>query len=116
MIKTPKWKSQNLPLLSTFVQYVEDLKFWVNFTGRLHELPEKKIAKCFVSGLKPDIFCDEMYSRTFENLDDVIREVHEDLTTYRDFFADRVKNLSQKWSLAKRKETILKVWRLFQRN
>ena len=40
-------------------------------------LPEKEIAKCFVSGLKPDIFREEMYSRTFENLDNVVREARD---------------------------------------
>ena len=52
--------------LSTYVKYVEDFKFWLNVTGRPHRLPEKEIAKCFVNGLKPDNFREEMYSRTFE--------------------------------------------------
>ena len=34
--------------------------------------------------MKPDIFREEMYSRTFENLDDVVREAREELSTYRD--------------------------------
>ena len=58
--------------LSTYVQYDEDFKFWVNVAERPHGLPEKEIAKCFVNGLKPDIFREEMYSRTFGNLDDVV--------------------------------------------
>ena len=37
------------------VQYVEDFKIWVNVEGRPHRLQEKEIAKCFVSGLKPEI-------------------------------------------------------------
>jgi hypothetical protein len=28
----------------------------------------------FMSGLKPDVFREEMYSRTFDTLEDVIRE------------------------------------------
>ena len=44
----------------------------------------KKIAKCFVSGLKLDDFREEMYSHTFETLDDVIREAREELSTYRE--------------------------------
>jgi len=38
----------------------------------------------FVNGLKPDIFREEMYSKTFENLADLIREAREELSTYRD--------------------------------
>ena len=65
MIKNAKIEKFDLTL-STYVQYVEDFKFWVNFAGRLHRLPKKEIAKCFVNGLKPDIIREEMYSRTFE--------------------------------------------------
>ena len=49
----------------------------MNVAGRVYHLPEKEIAKSFVSGLKPDVFREEMYSRTFETLDDVIREARE---------------------------------------
>jgi len=42
--------------LSTFVKYEENFQFSVNVAGRPHRLPETEIAKCFVSGLKPDIF------------------------------------------------------------
>jgi hypothetical protein len=47
--------------LSPYVQYVEDFRFWMNVAGCAHRLPDKKIAKCFVSGLKPDVFREEMY-------------------------------------------------------
>ena len=70
--------------LSIYVQYVEDFKIWVNVAGRPHRLPEKEFAKCFVNGLKPDIFREKMYSRTFKNLDDVVREAlstREELST-----------------------------------
>jgi len=42
--------------LSTYVEYVEDFRFWMNVVGRTHRLPDKEIAKCFVSGLKPNYF------------------------------------------------------------
>ena len=45
--------------------------------GRVHPLPEKDIrpkAKLFVSDLKLDIFCEEMYSCSFQTLVDDIRE------------------------------------------
>ena len=45
-----------------------------------------KKSKCFVSGLKPDVFREEMYSRTFETLEDVIREAREELSVHRDIF------------------------------
>ena len=79
MIKNEKMVIFDLSL-STYVQYEEDFNFWVNVAGRPHRLP-KEIAKCFVNGLKPDIFREEMYSRTFENLDDVVREAREELST-----------------------------------
>jgi len=49
----PKWEN---PILSTYVQYVEDFHFRMNVADRTHRLPDKEIAKCFVSGLKPDLF------------------------------------------------------------
>ena len=50
--------------------------------GRTHRLPDKEIAKCV--RLKPDVFREEMYSRSFDTLVDVIREAREELSTYRD--------------------------------
>ena len=52
--------------------------------GRTHRLPDKEIAKCFASGLKPDVFREEMYSRSFDTLEGVIREARYELSTYRD--------------------------------
>ena len=66
MIKNVKRGKSDLTL-STYVQYVEEFKFWVNVAGKPHRLPEKEIAKCFVNGLKSDIFREEMYSKTFKN-------------------------------------------------
>ena len=40
MVKNAKMEKFDLTL-STFVQYVEDLRFWVNAAGRTHRLPEK---------------------------------------------------------------------------
>ena len=60
-------------ILSMYVQYVEDFRFWINVAGRTHRLPDKEIAKCFVSGLKPEVFREEIYSRSFDTLEDVIR-------------------------------------------
>jgi len=70
--------------LSTYVQYVEDFRFWMNVAGRTHRLPDKEIAKYSVSGLKSDGFREEIISRTFDTLEDVIREAREDLSTYRE--------------------------------
>ena len=49
----------------------------MNVAGRTHRLLDKEIAKCLVSGLKPEVFREEMYSRTFDTLEDVIREARE---------------------------------------
>ena len=70
--------------LSTHVQYVDDFLFCMNVSSRTHRLLDKEITKFFVSGLKPDVFREKMYSRTFENLEDVINEAREKLSTYRD--------------------------------
>ena len=51
MIKNAKMEKSDLNL-STYVQYVEDFKFWVDVAGRPHQIPDKEIAKCFVNGLK----------------------------------------------------------------
>jgi len=94
--------------LSTYVQYVEDFRFfdyWVNVAGRSHRHPEKEISKCFVTGLEPESFREEMYSRTFENSDDVIREAREELSTYRDILevSDHVKIYEPKKEFGKEK-------------
>ena len=77
LIKNAKMEKSDLTL-STYVQYVEDFRFWMNVAGRTHRLPDKEIAKYFVSGLKPDVFREEMYSRSFDSLEDVIREAREE--------------------------------------
>ena len=60
----------------------------------------------FLCGLKPDIFREEIYSRTFENLDDVVREAREELSTYRDILeiADHVKKSEPKKDFGKDKK------------
>ena len=67
-----KWRNQTYP--STAVKYVEDFKFWVLAAGNAHRLPEKEIVKMFVSGLKPEVFREEIYSRAFETLVYVMAE------------------------------------------
>ena len=73
LIKNAKMEKSDLSL-STYVQYVEDFRFCINVAGHTHRLPDKEIAKCVVSGLKPDVFREEIYSRTFDTLKHVIRE------------------------------------------
>ena len=51
--KCENWKTDLT--LSTFVQHVEDFRFWVNVAWRTHCLPEKEM-DFFVTGLKPDVF------------------------------------------------------------
>jgi len=55
----------------------------------------KQKSKRFVSGLKPDVFREEMYSRTFKILENVIREPREELSSYRDILeiSDRIKKV-----------------------
>jgi len=75
----------------------------MNVAGRTHRLPDKEIAKCFMSGLKPDLFREEMHSRTFETLENVIRESREELSTYRDILerSDRIKEAEPKKEISK---------------
>ena len=49
-------------------------------------------------GLKPDVFRKEMYSRTFETLEYVIRDAREELFTYRDILeiSNRIKKVEPK--------------------
>ena len=56
-------------------------------------MPEKEIGKIFVSGLKPDLFREEIYSRSFETLQEAMDESRAELSTYRDILEikDRVK-------------------------
>ena len=61
MVKNAKMKESDLSL-NTDVQYAEDFKFWVLAAGNDHRLP---IVKMFVSGLKPEVFREEIYSRAF---------------------------------------------------
>jgi len=60
--------------------------------------------------LKPDIFREEMYSRTFENLDDAVREAREELTTYREILdiSDCVKKSEPKKDFGKDKREFSK--------
>ena len=44
-----KMKKSDLTV-STFIQYMEDFRFWVNAAGRSHRLPEKEIEKCLPRG------------------------------------------------------------------
>ena len=43
-----------------------------------HRMPEKEIVKMYVSGLKPEIFREEIYSGVFETLVDVMAETRQD--------------------------------------
>ena len=105
LIKNAKMEKSDLSL-TTYVQYVEDFRFWVNVAGRPHRIPDKEIAKCFVNGLKPELFREETYARSFENLDDVVRDAREELHTYRDIMeiSDRVKRPEPKEEFTKEKK------------
>ena len=62
LIKNAKMEKSDLSL-TTYVQYVQDFRFWVNVAGRPHRIPDREVAKCFVNGLKPELFREEMYAR-----------------------------------------------------
>ena len=81
--KNAKMERSDLSL-NTYVQYMEDFKFWVMEAGNAHRLPETQIVKMFVSGLKSEIFREEIYSRAFDTLVDVMAETRHELANYRD--------------------------------
>ena len=83
MVKNAKMEESDLTL-PTFAQHVEDFTFWVNTAGRAHRVPEKEIAIFFVSGLKPDLFREEIYARSCETLQEAMDESRAELATYRD--------------------------------
>ena len=92
MIKNAKMEKSDLSL-NTYLQYVEDFKFWVLAAGNAYRLPAKEIANFFVSGLKPNIFREEIYSRSCESLVDVLAETRHELANNRDIMeiSDRIK-------------------------
>ena len=55
LIKNAKMEKSDLSL-NTYVQYAEDFKFCVMEADSAHRITEKEIVKCFVNGLKPEIF------------------------------------------------------------
>ena len=59
--------------LNTYEQYVDDFKFWVQAAGNVHR-PEKDIMQFFVSGLKPEVFREEIYFRAFKTLVELMAE------------------------------------------
>ena len=80
LIKNAKMEKSDLSL-TTYVQSKIldlDFRFWVYVAGRPHRIPDKQIAKCFVNGLKPELFREEMYSKSFENFDDVVCDAREE--------------------------------------
>ena len=45
---------------------------------------EKEIVKCFVNGLKPELFKEEMFSKSCDTLVEVMAAARADLATYRE--------------------------------
>ena len=79
------------------MQYVDDFKLWVLAAGNAHWLPKKEILKMFVSGLKPVVvFREEIYSRAFETLVDVMAETRHELANYRDIIKTILRNIKNK--------------------
>ena len=83
MVKMRKWK--NLTSCYHFVQFVEDFRFWVNAAGRAHRLFEKEISKMFVTGIKPDLFREEINSISCATLQEAMDESRAKLSTDRHF-------------------------------
>jgi len=77
------WKNLIFPSIHTLRNTL--FKFWVFAAVNTHRIPEKEIAKCFVSGLKPDKICEEIYSRSCEHPSvDVMAETKHELSYHRD--------------------------------
>ena len=52
--------------------------------GRTHRVPKKESAKMIVTDQKPDLFREEIYSRSYETLHEAMDESRAELSTYRD--------------------------------
>ena len=91
MVKNANMEKSDLSV-NTYVQYVEDFKFWVMAAGNAHRLPEKEVVKIFwvVSSRR---YFEAIYSRSFEILMDVMAETRHELDNYRDFIeiSERIK-------------------------
>ena len=63
-----------------------------------HLLPEKEIEKMFVTGLKTDLFREEIYSRSCETLQEAMDESRAEVSTHRNILeiTDRVKKADVK--------------------
>ena len=57
-----------------------------DFGSTLLGVPEKEIAKMFVTGLKPDLFREEIYSRSCETLQEAMDESRAVLSSYRNIW------------------------------
>ena len=89
LVKNAKMEKSGISLY-TYVQCVEDFKFCVMAAGNDHRPPQKVIVKMYKSGLKPEIFREEIYSCAFETLVDVMAETRHELANYRDICVGRI--------------------------
>jgi len=105
MVKNAKMEKSD-PTLPTFAQHVEDFRFWVNAAGRAHRVPEKEIAKSFVSRLKPDLFREEIYARSCETLQEAMDESRAELATYRDFWRSQISCLKVRCEERSKRSTL----------
>ena len=106
MIKNAKMEKSDLSL-NTYVQYVEDFKFWVMAAGLPNRIPEKEIVKCFVNGLKPELFKEEMFSKSCDTLVEVMAAARADLATYREFLEISNASRSQRLNRTSRNGLIM---------
>jgi len=104
MIKNAQMEKSDLTL-STYVQYVEDLKFGSMMREDLLGFREKKLLNFSWIVWSPIFFVKKVYSRTFKNLDDVIWEARKQLSTYRNIMRilDCVKKSEPKKDFGKEK-------------
>ena len=90
--KTTKKDKLDLSL-DTNLYYVEDFKFWQQ--GILIGSQEK-IIKMFVSGLKLEVFREDIYYRTFETLVDVMADTRREWVNYRDLIESHFVKVTRK--------------------
>ena len=86
--------------------------FWVMAVGLAHRIPEKEMIKCFVSGLKSEVYKEKMFSRSCDTLVEVTEAARTNLTTYGDILEilGRIKS----WKLKRTSSNVLIVSHLRQ--
>ena len=85
---------------------------WVMALGLAHRIPEKEMVKCFVSGLKSEVYMEKMFSRSCDTLVEVMDATRTNLTTYGDIL--EILGKIKSWKLKRTSSNVLIISHLRQ--